>query len=472
MGITKVHTSSEIHLGDLYTPVQLYLKLREQYKNCLLLESTDSNNPKNGFSILCIKPISEFILTKGIAEISLPNQKNEKKEVSYKNFFAEFNAYRKSFALSGNQSKFSGFFGYVGWDAIPYFENIKFSNSGNKGEVDDIRLGLYQILIVFDHYHDEIELIENLVEGEKSMLENVKEIIQKGDYKKTNFDAEIAVSSNVSDETYKEMVNKSIKHCYRGDVFQIVPSRQFQRKYTGDDFNLYRSLRRVNPSPYLFYFDYTDYRIMGSSPEAQTVIQDKEAYIDPIAGTFKRTHDAKKDAALAISLQADPKESAEHIMLVDLARNDLSKNSDEVKVSNFKEVHYFSHVLHMVSRVKAKLGNAFDNLKVFSDAFPAGTLSGAPKYRALELIDEMENQNRGVYGGAIGFFGFEGDLNTAIVIRSFVSKDNVLYSQAGAGVVASSSDESELNEVNNKLAALDGAVNLARKMNNNTINDL
>ncbi|CAG0893731.1 unnamed protein product [Cyprideis torosa] len=346
----------------------------------------------------------------------------------------------------------------LSWDAIPYFENIQLHADGNPAQIADLRLGLYQILIVFDHYHDEMELIEYLPDGDTSILDQIKTHIRGPLPEKTTFNAEDENSSNIGDERFMEMVALGKKHCFRGDVFQIVPSRQFRRKYSGDDFNLYRSLRAINPSPYLFYFDYGDYRVMGSSPEAQTVINGQEAYIDPIAGTFKRTHDPKKDAALAQALQDDPKETAEHIMLVDLARNDLSRNSSEVRVKTFKEVHYFSHVLHMVSRVTAQLPQGFNNLKVFGDAFPAGTLSGAPKYRALELIDQMENQNRGIYGGALGFFGFDGDVNTAIVIRSFVSQNGVLYSQAGAGVVSESVEESELQEVNNKLGALDKAV--------------
>lgn len=461
----KIDIKSEKHLADLHTPVELYLKLRETFPNSLLLESSDADSPQNSCSVLCLSPISQFVAHGNKASITYPDGKKEIKDISYPELTSVFSEFKRQFAFSGETPDFCGFFGFVSWDAIPYFENIKFSSTGNGATLPSLHLAFYQLLVIFDHYHDEMRIVEFLPENKASQIEKLKHLIKEGKIDSTFFDADESVSSNISDEEYIKAVARGKEACFRGDVFQIVPSRQFQRKYEGDDFNLYRSLRVINPSPYLFYFDYGDYRVMGSSPEAQLVIEKNEAYIDPIAGTFKRTHDPEKDARLAEQLKADPKETAEHIMLVDLARNDLSKNSDHVKVKNFKQIHYFSHVLHMVSRVTAKLNGKKDNLKIFGDAFPAGTLSGAPKYRAMELIDEIENQNRGIYGGALGYFGFDGDVNTAIVIRTFVSQDNVLYTQAGAGVVSESVEEKELAEVNNKLGALDKAVDMARQMN-------
>ena len=279
-----------------------------------------------------------------------------------------------------------------------------------------------------------------------------------------NFNCIDKPKSNLTDDDYKKMVNQAKAHCQRGDVFQLVLSRRFQQKFNGDEFNVYRALRSVNPSPYLFYFDYGDFKIFGSSPEAQLVVQNNKAEIHPIAGTFKRTGNDQKDADSALKLSKDPKENAEHVMLVDLARNDLSRNGSNVKVETYKEIQYFSHVIHLVSKVTAQLKANSSSLQVAADTFPAGTLSGAPKPKALELIEKYENLNRNTYGGAIGVIDFKGNYNHAIIIRSFLSKNHELFYQAGAGIVADSTPENELQEVFNKLGALNKALKFAETL--------
>ncbi|WP_185853527.1 anthranilate synthase component I family protein [Blattabacterium cuenoti] len=458
-------------LADSTTPIELYLKLRDIFPNTLLLESSDYQIYKNNSSILCINPISEFILNKNVLRISYPNCVhkhifiNDRLDIQIfiENFF-------KIFENENPSISYSGLYGYISYDSIQYFEKIQFHAPIKEiYHLPQIRFGFYRNLIVFRHFHNEIDLIEhqfiNIHRDKKTCIDQLVEFIKKKNFPSFPFQSVGNRSSNVTDMEYKKMVSKGIKACLRGDVFQIVLSRQFQQRFTGDEFNVYRALRFINPSPYLFYFDYGSYKLFGSSPETQLIINNQIAYINPIAGTIRRSEDEEKDKKLSENLSNNPKENAEHVMLVDLARNDLSKNSSNVKVEEFKEIQVFSHVLHMVSKVSGKLEENISIIKVFGDTFPAGTLSGAPKYKAMELIDKIENQHRGIYGGAIGFFGLNNYcMNTAIVIRSFVSKNNTLFFQAGAGIVSDSKEEKELEEVNNKLMALFKAIELAKNI--------
>ncbi|WP_185852342.1 anthranilate synthase component I family protein [Blattabacterium cuenoti] len=456
-------------LADSTTPIELYLKLRDIFSNTLLLEYSDYQIPKNNSSILCIDPISELILDQNVLRISYPNCVhkhifiNNKLDIQIliEDFFQKFE--------NENTTHFySGLYGYISYDSIQYFENIQFHAPIKEiYNIPKIRLGFYRNLILFHHFHHEIYVIEHQFYDieKKTSINQLIELIKKKNFPSFPFKSIGSRYSNVTDLEYKKMVSSGIKACLRGDVFQIVLSRQFQQKFKGDEFNVYRALRFINPSPYLFYFDYGSYKLFGSSPESQLIIHKQIAYINPIAGTIGRSGDENKDKKLSENLANNTKENAEHVMLVDLARNDLSKNSSNVKVEEFKEIQIFSHVLHMVSKVSGKLENNISIIKVFGDTFPAGTLSGAPKYKAMELIDEIENQHRGIYGGAIGFFGLNNScINTAIVIRSFVSKNNTLFFQAGAGIVSDSKVEKELEEVNNKLMALFKAIELAKNI--------
>jgi anthranilate synthase component 1 len=353
-----------------------------------------------------------------------------------------------------------GLFGYTSFDAIPLFETIAFAES-KKTNFPLIRYRLYQYVIVFDHYKDELFICQNLLANETADTSLIESLIKNKDVPQFPFTPVGEERSNITNEAYKIMVEKGIQHCLRGDVFQIVLSRRFEQSFKGDEFNVYRALRSVNPSPYLFFFDYGDYKLMGSSPEAQLIVIINKAVMHPIAGTFKRTGNDEEDKALSAKLLEDAKENAEHVMLVDLARNDLSRSCTSVNVSHYKQVKYYSHVIHLVSEVVGSLDAGANPFSILAQTFPAGTLSGAPKFKALEIIDGLESTARGYYGGAIGFVGFNGGFNHAIMIRSFLSKDNTLYYQAGAGVVVSSNPESELQEVNNKLNALKRAVVLA-----------
>jgi len=459
-------------LADVITPVSIYLKLRDKYANSILLESSDYHGAENSYSYVCCNPIATFQLKDNQLNISWPNAKTEMKNlVSPKQAIDELNYFMKSFEIEGGDFKFitNGLFGYVGYDAVQYFEDIKFSEAKtDEYRIPDIVYSVYRNIIVIDHFKNEMHIFDHQVKGDAqpTNLQEIADLVKSKNYPDYRFHWQDDESSNVTDEEFLKIVAKGKEHCFRGDVFQIVLSRRFLSGFLGDEFNVYRALRSVNPSPYLFYFDYGSYKIFGSSPEAQIVIKNGQAIIYPIAGTFRRTGNDQADAELAQKLAEDEKETSEHVMLVDLARNDLSRNGSDVHVETFKEIQYYSHVIHLVSKVVGKLKEDANTIQMVADTFPAGTLSGAPKHKAMELIDKYENTRRGYYGGAIGFLGFNGEFNHAIMIRSFLSKNNKLYYQAGAGVVAKSKEENELQEVNNKLAALRAAIEQAQKIEN------
>ncbi len=460
----KINTTFKKQLADTTTPVSLYLKLRDIYPNSLLLESSDYHSKENSYSFICLNPLVSLKINNNRAEVDYG--KTGKETVTFNNNFTEILENLKN-SLKINNSEtvdsFNGFYGYIAYNSVQYFDTVKFSNPKTESaQIPSIQFSFFKNIIAINHFKNEMTVIENLVEGEASRMDKLLSQINSQGFATMPFSINGHESSNVSDKEFIEMVKKGKYHCYRGDVFQIVVSRQFQQSFNGDDFNVYRALRSINPSPYLFYFDYDDFHLMGSSPEAQIKVTNGKAIINPIAGTFRRTGNDAEDQKLAIKLSNDPKENAEHVMLVDLARNDLSRSCKNVKVDTFKEVQYFSHVIHLVSTVSGDVeGNP---MKVIESTFPAGTLSGAPKFKAMQLIDKYENQDRGFYGGAVGYIGMDGNVNLAIAIRSFVSKNNILYYQAGAGVVVKSVEENELQEVNNKLFALKKALQMAEKI--------
>jgi anthranilate synthase component 1 len=458
-----LRTESKRMLADVYTPVSIYLRLRDRFRDTILLESTDAHVAENSYSFICINAIGGIeVKDAKTIEIKYPNQDPIKQEADQ--IDNQLWGYMQGYQVVPHTHKETNFaqglFGYTSFDAIPLFETISFADT-KKTNIPLIRYRLYQYVIVFDHYKDELFICQNLLANEQADTSLIESLIRNKDVPQFPFTPVGDERSNVSDDAYTTMVEKGIQHCLRGDVFQIVLSRRFEQSFKGDEFNVYRALRSVNPSPYLFFFDYGDYKLMGSSPEAQLIVRNNKAVMHPIAGTFKRTGNDEEDKALSVKLLEDAKENAEHVMLVDLARNDLSRSCTAVTVSQFKQVKFYSHVIHLVSEVVGTLGDAANPFNVLAQTFPAGTLSGAPKFKSLEIIDGLEPTARGYYGGAIGFVGFNGDFNHAIMIRSFLSKDNTLYYQAGAGVVVSSNPESELQEVNNKLNALKKAVVLA-----------
>lgn len=461
-------TNSKKVLGDMHTPVSIYLKVRDLYPQSALMESSDYHAGENSLSFIALCPMASVGINNGKATMTYPDNTTVEEKLS-KTFTVEtaLNRFISEFKVSGENSNICGLYGYTTFNAVKYFENIPVKESHDDlNDAPDVLYILYKYILVFNHFKNELTLVEMLCEDEESGLEQLESAIENRNYASYNFSVTGPVTSTITDEQHKANVRKGIAHCLRGDVFQIVLSRRFIQPYAGDDFKVYRALRSINPSPYLFYFDFGGYRIFGSSPETHCKIENGNAYIDPIAGTTRRTGDALKDKELTEALLADPKENAEHVMLVDLARNDLSRNCHNVRVLFYKEPQYYSHVIHLVSRVCGELNEGANTMKSFIDTFPAGTLSGAPKVRAMQLISEIEPHNRGAYGGCIGFIGLNGELNQAITIRTFVSRNNELWFQAGGGIVARSEDEYELQEVNNKLGALKKAIDLAVTLKN------
>lgn len=456
-------------LADTVTPVSIYLRLRSLYPQSILLESSDYHGNENAYSFIAFTPLASFTVKDGAVKKSFPGRTAEEFNLSgTRKLHDELDRFFHSFDVDveGMELPANGLFGYLNFDAVQHFENIQFTSVKKEGyQIPEVRYSFYKYVVAINHHKNIIHMVENLMEGEESQIDYIQHLLVNLNFSTGKFQTLGDEGSNIKDEEYKHMVTKGKEHCYRGDVFQIVLSRQFSQEFAGDDFNVYRSLRSINPSPYLFYFDYGDYRIFGSSPEAEIRIMDNKAFIHPIAGTFKRTGNDEQDRILADQLSKDPKENAEHVMLVDLARNDLSRNARNVQVETFREIQFFSHVIHLVSQVSGEISEQTNLVKVLGETFPAGTLSGAPKYKAMELIDRYENQNRGYYGGCIGYLGFDRTVNHAIMIRSFLSKNNKLFYQAGAGVVADSKEENELQEVNNKLAALKRAIEMARELN-------
>ncbi|MFV0606856.1 MAG: anthranilate synthase component I family protein [Niabella sp.] len=465
MGKVKIVTTVKSMLADVFTPVGIYLRLRDRFRDTILLESSDNHAADNSWSFIGVNAIAGVEITTGdTIELKLPGQTAQRVLLNKEQKIADvLNNFLEQFEISGADEKEAGFaqglYGYTTYDAIQFFENIPAAQFKlTTDAIPLMRYRLYQYVIAINHFKDALFVCENHIAGINSEADVVTSLIRGRDVPVYPFATAGLEQSNMTDNDYREMVKQGVAHCHRGDVFQIVLSRQFSQKFTGDEFNVYRALRNINPSPYLFYFDYGDYKLMGSSPESQLIVKNGKAIVHPIAGTVKRTGDDEVDAKETIRLQNDPKENAEHVMLVDLARNDLSRGCEHVKVSHFRETHFYSHVIHLVSEVTGDVMPETNIFELFGKTFPAGTLSGAPKIRAMEIISVLEPTARSFYGGAVGFMGFDGSCNQAIIIRSFLSRGNTLVSQAGAGVVAASQPESELQEVNNKLGALKKAV--------------
>ncbi len=450
-------------LSDTITPVSVYLKIRDRYPNSILLESSDYHANNNSFSYICFNPIASIkVENKTIIE-QYPDGTSKQTPIDPSTNVPErITAFSQRFETDSNSFKFinNGLFGYIAYDAVRYFEDIDIDQKQDALDIPEIYYAIYQNIIAINHFNNQAYIFCHCHQS-ASNIEEINQLLQAKNFSSYNFEKVGAPSSKLTDEDYRALVERAKEHCHRGDVFQLVLSRRFEQQFKGDEFNVYRALRSINPSPYLFYFDYGDFKIFGSSPEAQLIIKDEKAEIHPIAGTFKRTGNDEKDAELAKALSEDDKENSEHVMLVDLARNDLSRNGNSVTVETYREVQFFSHVIHLVSKVTALKKKQTPTMRVVADTFPAGTLSGAPKHMAMQLIDTYERSNRDYYGGAIGFMDFHGNFNHAIMIRTFLSKNHHLYYRAGAGIVSGSNPESELQETFNKLGALNKAMQMA-----------
>mgnify|MGYP001245621875 FL=1 len=462
----KIKTYRKKILADTLTPVSIYQKIRDKYSNSVLLESSDYGANDNSYAYVCFNPISSFKVYNNLIEKKYPDNSTQQTKLTKTNLVVnELDDYFKIFQTEKSDAKFfeNGLIGYINYDAVEHFENINFQGKENDIKIPEIFYAFYSNIIIINVFNNEALLLHHSF-NQKNNLNEIEELLKSNKISKFDFHKSGDITSNLKDNEYVDLVKKGIKHCKRGDVFQIVLSRKFKQSFEGDEFNLYRALRSINPSPYLFYFDYGSYKIFGSSPEAQLVVKNSKAEIHPIAGTFIRTGNDIEDSIKAKKLAVDQKENSEHMMLVDLARNDLSRNGNNVKVEKDREIQFYSHVIHLVSKVTAEKKNNSSTFQIVADTFPAGTLSGAPKHKAMQLISKYENSNRSFYGGAIGFMDFEGNFNHAIIIRSFLSKNHELIFQAGAGIVSKSDPKSELQEINNKLGALIKALDLAEKI--------
>ncbi|UPQ79034.1 anthranilate synthase component I family protein [Flavobacterium azooxidireducens] len=462
----KLNTTYKSVLADTITPVSVYLKIRDKFPNSILLESSDYHASDNSFSYICCNPIASFKVENNVITTHFPDGSSEnhpiKNETSITN---EISNFMQKFSVNGPNLKFAynGLFGFTSYEAIRYFEKIEISKKDDSIVIPEMYYGIYQNVIAINHFNNEAYLFCHSI-ADFSNIDEMEQLLQVKNFASFSFSKVGKTVSNLTDENFKEQVTLAKKHCHRGDVFQLVLSRRFSQEFKGDEFNVYRALRNINPSPYLFYFDYGDFKLFGSSPEAHLIVKNGEAEIHPIAGTFKRTGNDENDAIQAKKLAEDVKENSEHVMLVDLARNDLSRNCNQVKIEKYKEIQFFSHVIHLVSKVVGKLKPEAKTMDLVASTFPAGTLTGAPKHKAMQLIEKIENTNRSFYGGAIGFMDFNGNFNHAILIRTFLSKNHQLHYQAGAGIVESSSEESEMQEVYNKLNALNKALEMAEKI--------
>ncbi len=462
----KLHTYHKKILADTITPVSIYLKIRDKYPNSILLESSDYHTNDNSFSYICCNPIASIKVENDLITQIFPDGESQIDSTSDRDVTDEIHKFTKRFEIDSDQNfKFinNGIFGYTAYDAVKYFEDIKITKKENSLSIPDIYYAVYQNIIAINHFKNEAYIFAHCFNAE-SNVDDIDHLIKAKNFASYQFNFQGEITSNLTDKEYMEHVELAKKHCARGDVFQLVLSKKFEQGFKGDEFNVYRALRSINPSPYLFYFDYGNFKIFGSSPEAQLVVNDGKAEIHPIAGTFRRTGDDLKDTELAEKLVEDAKENAEHVMLVDLARNDLSRHGSKVTVEKYREVQFFSHVIHLVSRVTGQKHKNTPTMQVVADTFPAGTLSGAPKHMAMQLIEKYEKTSRGFYGGAIGFMDFDGNYNHAIMIRTFLSKNHQLHWQAGAGLVSKSKPEDELQEVYNKLGALTKAIEIAERI--------
>ena len=464
----KFTAVSRTALADLFTPVSVYMRLRDTSPQSVLLECSDYHDRANSRSFVCLNPIGGVSVRRGKVERTYPDGTSDTAEISpeYTCDMA-INDFLAVFGISGDATGCCGLYGYTSFNAVRYFENIEVKDGGaDKNDAPDIYYMLFRDVIVFDHFDCKMTIVTLAEEGEDvaGRIDRLMLRLSRGNVNVYPFSRVGGVTSPITDAQHKDNIRRGIAHCMRGDVFQVVLSRRFVQKYDGDDFALYRALRSINPSPYLFYFDFGGFRLLGSSPETHCRIENRRVYIDPIAGTTYRTGDPVADMQAAEALRNDPKENAEHVMLVDLARNDLSRNCHDVHVDLYKDIQYYSHVIHLVSRVSGTLDDGADAVKAFIDTFPAGTLSGAPKVRAMQIISGLEPHCRGAYGGCVGFIGLSGDLNQAITIRTFVCRNGELWMQAGGGIVAASDEERELQEVNNKLGALRKAIAMAEKV--------
>jgi len=457
----NIYSSKHAFNADSYNPVLLYRQLRHKFRKVCLLESNDYNNRSDSKSFLGLDPIVEITYESGIFKLETEGQLSLIEPIIGISSSQQLQILLDSYQMiDGSKPRF---FGRISFEFSHEENKIQASNPSDS-EIPEIHLFLFRYVIQIDHFKDEGFIIKQSFTDCELETEEIHQLLRSNNLSMFPFELLGDEQEEKTEFQFKNMVEKAQEHCRRGDVFQMVLSNSYKQAFFGDDFEVYRSLRRLNPSPYLFYFDFEDYRLFGSSPEAQLKIIDGKAEIHPIAGTVVKSGIIEDDQKNIAFLKQDEKENSEHVMLVDLARNDLSRFCTNVRIEKFKEIQHFSHVYHIVSHVTAK-SISKQTIPILSASFPAGTLSGAPKNKALELIARYETSRRDFYGGAIGMLESKGDLNMAIVIRSLLSKNNVLHYRAGAGIVLDSIPEKEYQEVQHKLRAVRTAIKQAQNKN-------
>ena len=461
-------------VADLETPVSAMLKLADGRSNTFLLESVEGGKVRGRFSIIGMNPDliwkfyreDVFINRKARIDSKSFDKINDSPIDSLRSLIAE-----SSIDLpEGLPPMAAGLFGYMGYDAVRLSEKIPDNNSDDLGVPDGLFLRP-SLICIFDRLEDIVTLVtpvwpksgvssEAAYEGATERLNAAVSDLQRSlPFRRERFVGSKQIDepiSNTSREEFHEMVNVAKDYINAGDIFQVVPSQRFSIPFDLPPMALYRSLRRLNPSPYLFFFDFDEFSIVGSSPEILVTLRDGTVTLRPLAGTRKRGTNTEEDRALAKELLEDPKERAEHLMLLDLGRNDVGRVSKigSVKVIEQFAIEYYSHVMHIASHVEGSIQDDLDALDALASGFPAGTVSGAPKVRAMEIIDELEKSRRGVYAGAVGYFSANGTMDTCIALRTALVKDGTMYVQAGGGVVADSDPEAEYQESINKARAL------------------
>ena len=460
-------------LADLLTPISAYMRLAKKSDYAFILESVEKGEQYGRYSFIGRNPL--LIL----------QSENEKTHIWKDGNWQEYNSgfleilrstqqKYKAPKLNGLPHFTGGLVGFLGYESISWVEDIPIYNQ-DELQCPDALFMLFHEVIAFDHLQNQIILfsnvqIENGTDLEKAYADANLRIDEMGEDLHTDIDyqtpAQLEQSklhSNFTQTKFEDAVQKAKEHIKAGDVFQLVLSQRFRRQTSVDPLTMYRALRSINPSPYMFHLKLNDFDIIGASPELLVKVEDDEIEIRPIAGTRERGDNAEADKDLEDDLLKDEKERAEHLMLVDLGRNDVGRAAefDSVNVKEFMVVEYYSHVMHIVSDVRGKLREGKDIFDALYSGFPAGTLTGAPKIRAMEIIHDLEPSRRGVYSGAIGYFDFTGDMNTCIAIRTMVMKDGTVYFQSGAGIVYDSDPEKEFEETVNKAKAINAAIDLA-----------
>jgi anthranilate synthase component I len=476
---TTIQTIVREISADLETPISVYMKLRGQGPS-FLLESVEGGERIARYSFIGIKPKAQYILRRNEVQVIESDSTRVvllDKGIDPTSFLQEEMRRFNSSSQPGMPRFVGGLVGYLGYEAVRYFEPTLTEqlNAGleHSAEIPDGIYLLADTVVAFDHARRSLSLIANVLDGDLDAANRKLDEIQARIGEGLPASAQRAATpsttrSNMAQQKFEAMVRQAKDYIAAGEIYQVVLSQRFSRETSAEAFDVYRAVRRLNPSPYMFFFDFgmvdgEPYYLVGSSPEMFVRLEGPTASLRPIAGTRPRGADSNADSALAIELLADPKERAEHVMLVDLGRNDLGRVCEygTVNVSEFFNVERYSHVMHIVSHVEGKLRSGLTAFDLVRAAFPAGTVSGAPKVRAMEIIAELEAEARGPYAGMVGYFGFDGTMDTCLAIRTMIGRGNTFSVQAGAGIVADSDPSTEFQETVNKASAMLRAIDAA-----------